>query len=212
MPPPQGTGTAYLHAVCLQRRYQHVPPRLTRKFAVLVNYMLPTLQAEEQEDLPDDSILEHGQDQSPEETERLKKLRKEHMAKEKKDIQTVKDVVKDVIKSQQDAGTFSKDAQQALKAISESVHSLKQSSNGDKEKAEGQKADTKEESETQKDSKQKASTESSGTGLSKEKAAQVYVDALEQAKAGSASLPHSKSGKAFLYARRRRGAKQDETL
>ena len=153
------------------------------------------LQAEEQEDVPDESILEHGQDQSPEETEFLRKRRKESKAKENKDIQTVKDVMKDVIRSQEKAGGANKNAQQALQAISDSVQSLKQTSDGDKAEAEVWMAEIKEETVAESESKQTVSTESGATGLSKEKAAQEYVDAIEQAK--SASTSQSKTGEAF---------------
>ena len=156
-------------------------------------------QAEEQEDMPDDSILEHGQDQSPEETERLKQLRKEDRAKEKKDMQAVKDVVQNVIKSQQEAGNFNKDAQQALKAIQDSVQGFKQTSDDSKEKAEEKAAGANTETETENASKDKAGTESAGTGMSKEKAAQVYVDALEQAKAASTNLAQSRPGRKPLF-------------
>ena len=149
--------------------------------------------------MPDDSILEHGQDQSPEETERLKKLRKEASEKERKDIQTVKDVVKDVIKNQREAGSISKDAEQAMQAITEygKKKALADSAVG----VEPLRADkTDKEVESERADKQKGSTEGTGTGLTKEKAAQVYVESLEQAKAVSNNLPQGKTGNVLLNA------------
>ena len=124
------------------------------------------------EEEPDESILEHGQDESPQETERLKQLKKMIKNKEQLDIETVKDVVHSVINQQRKSGgAVAADAQkveETLRMLTTQKESSDASSgmtkSGKAVRAEVQMA-------------KKAISE-----YSKEQASQDYVDSIEKTK------------------------------
>lgn len=76
------------------------------------------MQDAENEDVPDESILEHGQDESPQETERLKQLKEAKDEQAQLAIKKVKDVVRNAIEEQRHSGgTISNEVRNAEEAI-----------------------------------------------------------------------------------------------
>ena len=149
---------------------------------------LADLQENGQEDMPDDSILEHGQDQSPEETERLKKLKKESVKEERKNIQAVKDVVKDAIKKQKGTGVgVSADADQAMHAINDFGRGREAANYAGSGATKAQEA-------AREGQKKQSPVKKTSPEMKKKKAAQEFVESLKKSKETRASLQRSQKG------------------
>lgn len=150
------------------------------------------LQEDDQEDRPDDTVLEHGQDQSPEETERLKQMKKEAIKNEHKNIQTVKNAMSDAMKAQlESGGAVNANAKQVMQALEEYDNRRFGSGNAATDSEITKDMASKEVQHELSESTTNAKTE---PGLTKSQAAQEYVESLEKAKAASGTNSRAQKG------------------
>lgn len=136
--------------------------------------------------------MEHGQDESPEETARQKTLKRKAAKEDLKNIEAVKGVMGDAIKHQMASGVaVSDNAKQAMHALEKYGREKAAIGNeglGDESKA-------KDSVEKAKEEPKPVNEREEDPDAKKSKAAQEYVKSLEKAKADSSSLFRGQKGK-----------------